>query len=113
MRVTTLGDSGSAPTSAAQVLDARAEHVARQRADLPPFRTVCASGRDAAVGAAHRMPEVLADVARSGRVEDPSAPGFDRIRPHLAQMIAARSRPGSTLPQITALRWVPSPARGE
>jgi rsbT co-antagonist protein RsbR len=102
MRVTTVGDNGFAPATVAQVLEARGEQLAQQWADLPLFRTVYTSGRDAAVGAAHRLLGVLAEVARDGRVEDPSAPGFDRIRPHLAQIIAARSHAGLTLQQITA-----------
>ena len=100
--MTTVGDNGFAPATVAQVLEARGEQLAQQWADLPLFRTVYTSGRDAAVGAAHRLLGVLAEVARDGRVEDPSAPGFDRIRPHLAQIIAARSHAGLTLQQITA-----------
>jgi hypothetical protein len=47
------------------------------------------------VGAARRLIEVLTEVARNGRPDDTSAPGFDRIRPHLAQTLAG------------ALQWAP------
>jgi rsbT co-antagonist protein RsbR len=97
-----VGSNGSAPATVAEVLEARGEQVAQQWADLPLFRNVYTTGRDAAVGAAHRLVEVLAEVARNDRLDDTSAPGFDRVRPHLAQMVAARSRAGSTLAQITA-----------
>jgi rsbT co-antagonist protein RsbR len=103
MRVTVdSGDSGgSAPATVAEVLEACAEQVAQQWADLPLFRNVYTTGRDAAVGAAHRLVEVLAEVARNERLDDTSAPGFDRVRPHLGQMVAARSQAGATLAQIT------------
>ncbi len=84
----------------AEVLSARAEQVAQQWADLTLFRAVYTSGRDTAVGAAHRMVEVLAEVALHGRLDDPRSPGFERIRPHVAQMIAARTRSGSTSVQM-------------
>lgn len=100
--MTAVGSNGSAPATVAEVLEARGEQVAQQWADLPLFRNVYTTGRDAAVGAAHRLVEVLAEVARNDRLDDTSAPGFDRVRPHLAQMVAARSRAGSTLAQITA-----------
>jgi rsbT co-antagonist protein RsbR len=96
-----VGSNGSAPVTVAEVLEARAEQVSQQWADLPLFRNVYTTGRDAAVGAAHRLVEVLAEVARNDRLDDSSAPGFGRVRPHLAQMVAARSQSGSTLAQIT------------
>ncbi len=102
MRVTTVGYGGSAPARVAEILETSGEQVAQRWADLPLFRSVYTSGRDAAVGAAHRLVEVLAEVARGERIEDPSAAGFDRIRPHLAQLIAARGRAGCTLRQIAA-----------
>lgn len=100
--MTTVGFNGSAPAKVAEVLDARGEQVAQQWADLPLFRTVYTSGRDAAVGAAHRLVDALTDVARGERVDDTSAAGFGRVRPHLAQMVAARTHAGSSLSQITA-----------
>jgi rsbT co-antagonist protein RsbR len=102
LRVTAVGSNGSGPVTVAEILEARGEQVAQQWADLPLFRNVFTTGRDAAVGAAHRLVEVLAEVARNHRLDDTSAPGFDRVRPHLAQMVAARTRAGSTLGQITA-----------
>jgi rsbT co-antagonist protein RsbR len=98
--VTSYSDTASVTVAA--VLRTRSEQVAQQWADLPLFRGVHTSGRDAAVGAARRLVEVLADVAREGRFDDSSAPGFERVRPHLAQAVTARSRAGATLEQITA-----------
>jgi rsbT co-antagonist protein RsbR len=94
--------NGTASATVAEVLRTRGEQVAQQWADLPLFRGVHTSGRDAAVGAARRLVDVLADVAREGRFDDTSAPGFERVRPHLAQTVTARSRAGATLEQITA-----------
>ena len=94
--------SGSMRVTVAEVMSARAEQVAQQWADLTLFRAVYTSGRDAAVGAAHRMVEALAEVALHGRLDDARSPGFERIRPHLAQMIAARSRSGSSSVQMAA-----------
>jgi rsbT co-antagonist protein RsbR len=99
--VTAVRSDDSAPVTVAEVLEARGEPLARQWADLPLFRNVYTTGRDAAVSAAHRLVETLAEVARNERLDDTSAPGFDRVRPHLAQMISARSRAGATLLQIT------------
>lgn len=99
--MTVVGSNDSVPVTVAEVLEARAEQVAQQWADLPLFRNVYTTGRDAAVDAAHRLVGVLAEVARHERLDDSSAPGFDRVRPHLGQMVAARSQAGSTLEQIT------------
>jgi rsbT co-antagonist protein RsbR len=85
----------------AEILDARGEQIAQQWADLPLFRAVYTSGRDAAVGAAHRLVGALAEVARSDRTEDAGASGFEPVRPHLAQIITARSQAGASLLQIT------------
>jgi rsbT co-antagonist protein RsbR len=93
--VTSVGYNGSAPATVAGVLETRGEQVARQWADLPPFRDVHTTGRDVALEAARRLIEVLTEVVRDGRPDDTSAPGFDRIRPHLAQTLAG------------ALQWAP------
>ena len=100
--MTAVGFEDSAPVTVAEVLEARGELVAQQWADLPLFRTVYTSGRDTSVAAAHRLVEVLAEVARGERPDDTSAPGFDRVRPHLAQMVTARSNAGASLAQITS-----------
>jgi rsbT co-antagonist protein RsbR len=100
--MTAVGFNDSAPATVAELLEVRGEQVAQQWADLPLFRTVYTSGRDASVGAAHRLVEVLAEVARHDRLDDSSAPGFDRVRPHLGQMVAARSHAGASLEQITS-----------
>ncbi|MDN3358249.1 STAS domain-containing protein [Actinomadura sp. DC4] len=99
--MTTVGSDESAPVTVAEVLETRGELVAQQWAELPLFRTVYTSGRDASVGAAQRLVGVLAEVARNDRLDDSSAPGFDRVRPHLGQMVAARSHAGASLGQIT------------
>jgi len=100
--MTAVDINDSAPVTVAEILEKRGEQVAQQWADLPLFRTVYTSGRDASVGAAHRLVEVLAEVARNDRLDDSSAPGFDRVRPHLGQMVAARSHAGASLAQITS-----------
>ena len=100
--MTSVGSGGSGAASVAQVLETRGEQVAQQWADLPLFRNVYTTGRDAAVAAAHRLAQALAEVARHERLDDTSAPGFERVRPHLAQTITARTRSGATLQQITA-----------
>ncbi len=97
-----VGNNGSAPVAVAQVLEARGEQLAQQWADLSLFRAVYTSGRDAAVGAAHRMIDMLAEVARTEQIDDAGAPAFGRIRPHLAQMIAARTRSGASSAQTAA-----------
>lgn len=100
--MTVVASNGSAPETVAEVLEARAEQVAQQWADLPLFRNVYTAGRDAAVAAARRLVEVLAEVARHERLDASSAPGFDRVRPHLSQTVDARSQAGATLAQITS-----------
>lgn len=100
--MTAVSSDDSAPVTVADVLEARGEQLAQQWADLPLFRNVYTTGRDAAVNAAQRLVETLAEVARNERLDDTSAPGFDRLRPYLAQMINARSRAGAPLLQITA-----------
>lgn len=100
--MTAVGFNDSAPATVAELLEVRGEQVAQQWADLPLFRTVYTSGRDASVEAAHRLVDVLAEVARHDRLDDSSAAGFDRVRPHLGQMVAARSHAGASLEQITS-----------
>ncbi|MCW2947206.1 MAG: hypothetical protein JWR24_3923 [Actinoallomurus sp.] len=100
--MTAVGSGRSGAAVVAEVLDARREQLAQQWADLPLFRTVYTSGRDAAVTAAHRLVDTLADVAHGERVEDTTVPALDRIRPHLAQTINARTRAGCSSPQFTA-----------
>src|SRR3954452_5815032 len=100
--MTAVGFDDSAPVTVAEVLETRGDLVAQQWADLPLFRTVYTSGRDTSVGAANRLVEVLAEVARNERLDDTSAPGFERVRPHLAQMVTGRTPAGAPLLQITA-----------
>jgi hypothetical protein len=66
--VTAVDFGHPGPVLVAQVLEARGEQLAQQWADLPLFRAVYTSGRDAAVGAAHRLVSTLADVASGEHV---------------------------------------------
>ncbi|GAA1535692.1 STAS domain-containing protein [Actinomadura kijaniata] len=86
----------------AEALRSRREQLAQRWADATPFRAVYVAGRDAAVGAAHRLVDALAEVAGSGRCADPSAPGFGRVRPQLAEMLAERGAAGATAVQLGA-----------
>ncbi|MGK5553105.1 STAS domain-containing protein [Actinomadura kijaniata] len=86
----------------AAALRARREQLAQRWADATPFRAVYVAGRDAAVGAAHRLVDALAEVAGSGRCADPSAPGFERVRPQLAEMVAERGAAGAATVQLGA-----------
>ncbi|WP_245682100.1 STAS domain-containing protein [Actinomadura kijaniata] len=86
----------------AEALRSRREQLAQRWADATPFRAVYVAGRDAAVGAAHRLVDALAEVAGSGHCADPSAPGFERVRPQLAEMLAERGAAGATAAQLGA-----------
>lgn len=96
--MTVAGTSGAA--AVAEFLRARREQLAQQWADLTLFRAVYTSGRDAAVNVAHRLVDALAEVARTGRIDDLTA--FDHVRPLLAQMIAVRSKAGASPLQVAA-----------
>lgn len=100
--MTAVSSDGFAPVTVADVLEARGERLAQEWADLPLFRNTFTAGRDAAVTAAHRLVESLAEVARNERVDDTAVPGFDRVRPQLERMVNARTRAGATHLQITA-----------
>ncbi|MFL6054281.1 MAG: STAS domain-containing protein [Actinoallomurus sp.] len=96
--MTVAGTSGA--VAVAEFLRARREQLAQQWADLTLFRPVYTSGRDAAVNVAHRLVDALAEVARTGRIDDLTA--FDHVRPLLAQMIAVRSKAGASPLQVAA-----------
>lgn len=96
--MTVVGTSGTA--AVAEFLRARREQLAQQWADLTLFRAVYTSGRDAAVNVAHRLVDALAEVARTGRIDDLTA--FDHVRPLLAQVIAVRSKAGASPLQVAA-----------
>ncbi|MER7566933.1 STAS domain-containing protein [Streptomyces sp. NPDC097941] len=81
-------------------LERRREQIAQRWADAALFRTVFTVSRDEAVEACKAVVDSLADVARSGRLEDVDAPGFGTVRDQLGRMAAARARAGFTPVQI-------------
>ncbi|MFF1306011.1 STAS domain-containing protein [Streptomyces sp. NPDC058307] len=81
-------------------LERRREQIAQRWADAALFRTVFTVSRDEAVEAGKAVVDALAEVARSGRLEDVDAPGFGTVRDQLGRMAAARARAGFTPVQI-------------
>ncbi|MFG3153330.1 STAS domain-containing protein [Streptomyces sp. NPDC048219] len=81
-------------------LERRREQIAQRWADAALFRTVFTVSRDEAVEACKAVVDALADVARSGRLEDAAAPGFGAVRDQLGRMSASRSRAGAGPSQI-------------
>ncbi|WP_330268451.1 STAS domain-containing protein [Streptomyces griseorubiginosus] len=75
-------------------LERRREQIAQRWADAPLFRTAFTVSRDEAVEACKAVVDALADVARSGRLEDVQAPGFGAVRDQLGRMAASRTRAG-------------------
>ncbi|MEU6037925.1 STAS domain-containing protein [Actinomadura sp. NPDC047616] len=94
------GTFDGAERTVAEVLRARREQIAQRWADQAFFRTVYVSGRDAAVEAARRLTDALADVADGGRGDDPWAAGFEGVRTQLGETIAARTAAGSPLTRM-------------
>ncbi|MBC2864363.1 STAS domain-containing protein [Streptomyces mexicanus] len=82
-------------------LQRRREQIAQRWADAALFRTVFTVSRDEAVEAGKVVVDALADVARSGRLEDLRAAGFESVRDLLGRMAAARARAGHSPAQIT------------
>src|SRR5690606_19408063 len=96
---------GSPHTATPQVADflrRRREQIAQRWADEPLFRTVFTVSRDEAVEAGKAVVDALAEVADTGRVEDPDAAGFSGVREQLARMGAARSRAGLSSTQVSS-----------
>jgi rsbT co-antagonist protein RsbR len=81
-------------------LERRREQIAQRWADAALFRTVFTVSRDEAVEAGKAVVDALADVARSGRLEDVDAAGFGTVRDQLGRMAAARARAGFSPVQI-------------
>ncbi|MCG0062509.1 MULTISPECIES: STAS domain-containing protein [Streptomyces] len=81
-------------------LERRREQIAQRWADAALFRTVFTVSRDEAVEAGKAVVDALAEVARSGRLEDLRAPGFGTVRDQLGRMAAARVRAGFAPSQI-------------
>ncbi len=98
-----MADHDTAPGTAKELgafLERRREQIAQRWADAALFRTVFTVSRDEAVEAGKAVVDALADVARSGRLEDVEAPGFGTVRDQLGRMAAARARAGYTPVQI-------------
>ncbi|MGC0335441.1 STAS domain-containing protein [Streptomyces sp. SLBN-8D4] len=98
-----VAEHDTAPDTAKELgafLERRREQIAQRWADAALFRTVFTVSRDEAVEAGKSVVDALADVARSGRLEDVDAPGFGTVRDQLGRMAAARARAGYTPVQI-------------
>ncbi|MFF4055382.1 STAS domain-containing protein [Streptomyces sp. NPDC001668] len=98
-----VAEHDTAPETAEELgsfLERRREQIAQRWADAALFRTVFTVSRDEAVEACKAVVDALADVARSGRLEDLEAPGFGTVRDQLGRMAAARARAGFTPVQI-------------
>ncbi|MFF9279001.1 STAS domain-containing protein [Streptomyces griseosporeus] len=91
-------------TDSAQELEAflerRREQISQRWADAALFRTVFTVSRDEVVEACKAVVDALANVARSGRLEDVEAPGFDTVREQLGRMAAYRARAGVSPSQV-------------
>ncbi|MEU3861534.1 STAS domain-containing protein [Streptomyces sp. NPDC028722] len=81
-------------------LERRREQIAQRWADATLFRTVFIVSRGEAVEACKAVVDALAEVARTGRLEDIEAPGFRTVREQLGRMSASRARAGSSPSQI-------------
>ncbi|MDQ0757870.1 STAS domain-containing protein [Streptomyces canus] len=98
-----VAEHDTAPGTAKELgafLERRREQIAQRWADAALFRTVFTVSRDEAVEACKAVVDTLADVARSGQLEDVEAPGFGTVRDQLGRMAAARARAGFTPVQI-------------
>ncbi|MER5377305.1 STAS domain-containing protein [Streptomyces sp. NPDC002553] len=82
-------------------LSRRREQIAQRWADESFFRTVFTVSRDEAVDAGRAVVDALADVVRSGRVENSDSAGFAAIREQLSRMTSARSRSGLSTAQVS------------
>ncbi len=84
----------------AETLRARSGRIAHRWAETALFQAAYRDRREAAVEAAHRLVDALAEVAETGRCTDPRAAGFTRARPYLAEIAAARAMVGATASQV-------------
>ncbi|MGV9451592.1 STAS domain-containing protein [Streptomyces sp. NPDC003635] len=86
----------------------RREQIAQRWADAALFRTIFTVSRDEAIEACKAVVDALSDVARSGRLEDVNAPGFDMVRDQLSRMAFSRAeagfRPADIADEIAELR---------
>lgn len=83
-------------------LEGRREQIAQRWADAALFRTVFTVSRDEAVEACKAVVDALAEVARTGRLEDVVAPGFDTVREQLRRMSASRALAGISPSQVAS-----------
>jgi rsbT co-antagonist protein RsbR len=93
---------GSPTHDVREFLRRRREQIAQRWADEPLFRTVFTVSRDEAVEAGKAVVDALAEVADTGRVDDPDAAGFSGVREQLARMGVARGRAGLTAAQVSS-----------
>jgi rsbT co-antagonist protein RsbR len=94
MQVAELDTAPDVAQDLAGFLETRREQIAQRWADAALFRSVFTVSRDEAVEACKAVVDALADVARTGRLEDAGAPGFGAVRDQLGRMSASRSRAG-------------------
>ncbi|MER6074352.1 STAS domain-containing protein [Streptomyces sp. NPDC001817] len=83
-------------------LERRREQIAQRWAHAALFSTVFTVSRDEAVEACKAVVDALAEVARSGRLEDIDAPGFGAVKDQLGRMAASRAQAGFGPAQIAA-----------
>ncbi|MEU5142118.1 STAS domain-containing protein [Streptomyces sp. NPDC021139] len=98
-----VAEHDTAPETARELgafLERRREQIAQRWADAALFRTVFTVSRDEAVEACKAVVDALADVARTGRLEDVTAPGFGTVKDQLGRMSASRTRAGQSPSQI-------------
>ncbi|CAM5277801.1 STAS domain-containing protein OS=Streptomyces tendae OX=1932 GN=F3L20_21465 PE=4 SV=1 [Streptomyces tendae] len=98
-----VAEHDTAPETARELgafLERRREQIAQRWADAALFRTVFTVSRGEAVEACKAVVDALADVARTGRLADVTAPGFGAVRDQLGRMSASRSRAGQGPSQI-------------
>ncbi|GGZ96901.1 STAS domain-containing protein [Streptomyces echinoruber] len=95
------GQHGSPTWEVRDFLRRRREQIAQRWADESLFRAVFTVSRDEAVEAGRAVVEALAEVAGTGRPENPAAAGFTTVREQLGRMGAARARAGLTPAQIS------------
>jgi rsbT co-antagonist protein RsbR len=76
---------GSPTHEVREFLQRRREQIAQRWADEPLFRSVFTVSRDEAVEAGKAVVDALAEVADTGRVDDPDAAGFSGVREQLAR----------------------------
>src|SRR3954467_11095834 len=98
-----VADHDTAPGTAKELgafLERRREQIAQRWADATLFRTVFTVSRDEAVEAGKAVVDALCQVARSGRLDDIDAAGFEAVRDQLGRTAASMARMGASPAQI-------------